>query len=375
MGASSCSSVRLLLPLLCLLGFCFAASHQKSDSCDGDLQVARLVPFDTDAFRCITLWKDEDFILRYKNTGTSQWSFVLSAPEKRSYVAVGFSGKGGMVGSSAMVGWSSGGKGVAKQYYLQGRSPEAVTPDDGRLTLVRNRTVAVSKSGRLYLAFELSTDRPQPYLIYSVGYEGSLPSSSDYTIQMHRDMGSRSFKFASASPSSAGGESGEEGFPAKRWHGLLSMMGWGVLLPMGMMVARYFRRQDPYWFYGHIAVQGLGFLIGIAAVVLGFRLNGDGLKNIVVHKVIGISILSMACLQVTAVLARPDKTSKVRRFWNWYHHNIGRVAILLAMANVFLGLTIAKEVSAYIVSYGVFVAVWIMAVAAFEFKRYYEDDD
>lgn len=105
-------------------------------------------------------------------------------------------------------------------------------------------------------------------------------------------------RFCSASPSSAGGESGDAGFPAKRWHGLLSMMGWGVLLPMGMMVARYFRRQDPYWFYGHIAVQGLGFLIGIAAVVLGFRLNGDGLKNIVVHKVIGISILSMACLQV-----------------------------------------------------------------------------
>jgi hypothetical protein len=79
--------------------------------------------------------------------------------------------------------------------------------------------------------------------------------------------------------------------------------------------------------------------------------------------------------QVTAVLARPDKMSKVRRFWNWYHHNIGRAAILLAIANVFLGLTIAKEVSAYIVSYGVFVAVWVVAVVAFEFKRYYEDDD
>ncbi|XP_037420863.1 uncharacterized protein LOC119285633 isoform X1 [Triticum dicoccoides] len=39
-----------------------------------------------------------------------------------------------MVGSSARVGWSSGGKGVAKQYYLQGRNPEAVPPDDGRLT-------------------------------------------------------------------------------------------------------------------------------------------------------------------------------------------------------------------------------------------------
>ena len=84
----------------------------------------------------------------------------------------------------------------------------------------------------------------------------------------------------------------------KRWHGLLSMMSWGVLLPMGMMLARYFRRQEPYWFYGHMAVQGTGFLVGIAAVVLGFRLDEDGLNNIHVHKAIGIAILAMASLQV-----------------------------------------------------------------------------
>ncbi|XBI71462.1 hypothetical protein VPH35_065680 [Triticum aestivum] len=45
------------------------------------------------------------------------------------------------------------------------------------------------------------------------------------------------------------------------------------------------------------SLLGLGFLIGITAVVLDFGLNGDRLKNIVVHKVIGFSILSMACLQ------------------------------------------------------------------------------
>jgi hypothetical protein len=79
--------------------------------------------------------------------------------------------------------------------------------------------------------------------------------------------------------------------------------------------------------------------------------------------------------QVLAILARPDKTSKVRRFWNWYHHNIGRAAILLAMGNVFLGLSIAQEISAYIVSYGVFAAVWVIAVVAFEIKRCCADDD
>jgi len=88
-----------------------------------------------------------------------------------------------------------------------------------------------------------------------------------------------------------------------------------------------------------------------------------------------VCMCALIHLQVLAILARPDKTSKVRRFWNWYHHNIGRATILLAIGNIFLGLSIAQEISAYIVSYGVFVAVWVVAIAAFEMKRCYADDD
>ncbi|CAL5026672.1 unnamed protein product [Urochloa decumbens] len=376
------SSVRLLL--LSLLAFCVALSHQESssssssgpDSCsNAKLAVASLVPFDSTAFRCVSAWKQQDFILRYKNTAPSEWSFVLSAPNKGSYVAVGFSGKGAMVGSSAVVAWASNGKGVVKQYYLDGKSPDDVAPNRGLLKLVKNKSVVVSRSGRLYVAFQLSTDYPQPYLIFAVGPDGNLPDSSTLRLPMHQNMASRAFNYTSGMSSSNAGSDGDSTFPEKRKHGLLGMMGWGVLMPIGMIAARYFRQLDPFWFYGHMAIQVCGFAIGIAAIVLGFRLNEDGLKNVDVHKALGIAILAMASLQVMAILARPDKTSKVRRFWNWYHHNIGRAAILLAMGNIFLGLSIAQETNAYIVSYGVFVAVWVLAVAAFEMKRCYADDD
>ncbi|XP_062183571.1 cytochrome b561 and DOMON domain-containing protein At3g07570-like [Phragmites australis] len=372
MAASS--SVRLLL--LCLLGFCVALSHQRSsDSCGtARVAVASHVPFDSTSFRCVAAWKQEDFVLRYKNTGPSEWSFILSAPDKGSYVAVGFSGKGAMVGSSAVVGWASNGKGTVKQYYLGGKSPDECPANKGLLKLIKNKSVVVSHSGRLYLAFQLSTDYPQPHLIYAVGPDGNLPSGNSLHLSMHRNMVSRSFNYTSGMASNSGG-SGDSAFPPERKHGLLGMMGWGVLMPIGMMTARYFRQLDPCWFYSHMAIQVAGFAIGIAAIVLGFRLNEDGLKNLYVHKALGIAILVMATLQVMAILARPDKTSKVRRFWNWYHHNIGRAAILVAIGNIFLGLSIAQEVSAYIVSYGVFVAVWVIAVAAFEMKRCYADDD
>lgn len=367
----------LLLLLLCLLGFCVALSHQESaaDSCArAKVAVASLVPFDSTSFRCTAAWKQQDFVLRYKNTGPSEWSFILSAPDRGSYVAVGFSGKGAMVGSSAVVGWAANGRGTVKQYYLGGKSPEECAPNRGLLKLVRNRTAVASRSGRLYLAFQLSTDYPQPYLIYAVGPDGSLPQSDSLRLPAHQNMASRSFNYTSGLSYNVAG-SGDAAFPPERKHGLLGMMGWGVLMPIGMITARYFRQLDPCWFYTHMAIQVAGYAVGIAGIVLGFRLSEDGLRNVDVHKALGIAILAMASLQVMAILARPDKTSKVRRFWNWYHHNIGRAAILLAIGNIFLGLSIAQETSAYIVSYGVFVAVWVLAVAAFEMKRCYADDD
>ena len=39
-------------------------------------------------------------------------------------MSVGFSGKGKMVGSSAVAGWASSGRGTVKQYYLGGKSPD-----------------------------------------------------------------------------------------------------------------------------------------------------------------------------------------------------------------------------------------------------------
>lgn len=96
----------------------------------------------------------------------------------------------------------------------------------------------------------------------------------------------------------SGSGSGDAGFPAERKHGLLGMMGWGVLMPIGMITARYFRQLDPCWFYTHMAIQVCGYAVGIAGVVLGFRLNEDGLKNVDVHKALGIAILAMASLQV-----------------------------------------------------------------------------
>jgi hypothetical protein len=86
-----------------------------------------------------------------------------------------------MDGSSVMAGWmsSDGGTGVIKQYYLGGYDSGSCPPDKGDLPLVANKSVIISQSSQLYLAFQLNTSQPQwSHLIYAVGPSGSLPSNN-----------------------------------------------------------------------------------------------------------------------------------------------------------------------------------------------------
>ncbi|XP_010909034.3 cytochrome b561 and DOMON domain-containing protein At3g07570, partial [Elaeis guineensis] len=356
--------------LFFLTSFAFLVKSQ-SDSCSSKLSVSHLIPFNTSSLRCFSAWSSQDFILRYENAGSNVWSYVLSAPDTGSYISIGFSGDGSMVGSSAMAGWiTSSGPGIVKRYYLGGTSSKRCPPDQGSLDPVQGKSVITSQGSRLYLAFQLNSAQPPQRLIYAVGPQNNLPSSDGY-LPRHKTMASGSINLSGA----GGGESGENedgggatgdvveggvsGFDLKKQHAILVMLGWGVLMPIGMMMARYFKQFDPFWFYSHISIQGIGFLLGVAGIILGFKLGDDeGEGDIDTHKNLGIFILVFGCLQVMAFLARPGKDAKVRRYWNWYHYWVGRAAIACAVGNIFYGLDLAGEDRSWSIGYGIFLGVW-----------------
>ncbi|KAF3329423.1 putative ferric-chelate reductase 1 [Carex littledalei] len=270
-----------------------------------------------------------------------------------------------MTGNSVMAGWisSNGGTGVVKQYYLGGYSSGSCPPDQGSLPLVANTSVIVSQSSQLYLAFQLNTTMPQwSHLIYAVGPSGSLPSNN--YLPEHSSKASSSVEYSAGTVSGAGSGSSDKA----RWHGFLVALGWGILMPVGIMMARYFKKYDPFWFYAHISIQGAGFVLGLVGIIIGFSLNDDGVDNIDVHKAIGIIILVFGALQIKAFFIRPVKTSKIRRYWNWYHHNIGRAAVILSIVNIFIGLDIASESTGWSVGYGIFLALWGLSCIFLEVK-------
>uniref|UniRef100_A0A0D6QTD7 Cytochrome b561 and DOMON domain-containing protein n=1 Tax=Araucaria cunninghamii TaxID=56994 RepID=A0A0D6QTD7_ARACU len=127
----------------------------------------------------------------------------------------------------------------------------------------------------------------------------------------------------------------------KNRHGVLNVVSWGIMMPIGAMIARYaktFESADPAWFYLHAFCQSSGYIIGVSGWATGLKLGsyskGTEEKS---HRRIGIALFALGTLQVFALLLRPKKDHKLRVYWNVYHHSVGYSVIVLSIINIFKG--------------------------------------
>lgn len=68
-------------------------------------------------------------------------------------------------------------------------------------------------------------------------------------------------------------------------------------------------------------------------------------------------------MQVLAVVLRPHKDNKWRKYWNVYHHLIGYTTILLIVVNVITGIDILDPGNRYRIAYFAYIA-FLVAVSA-----------
>ncbi|XP_074583354.1 cytochrome b561 and DOMON domain-containing protein At3g25290-like [Curcuma longa] len=130
----------------------------------------------------------------------------------------------------------------------------------------------------------------------------------------------------------------------KNIHGVLNAISWGILMPIGAMIARYvkvFESADPAWTYLHVACQFSAYVIGVTGWGLGLKLGSESV-GITYHKHrdIAVALFSLATVQVFALLMRPNKEHKYRVYWNVYHHSMGYCIITLGVVNIFKGFDI-----------------------------------
>ncbi|XP_010469118.1 PREDICTED: cytochrome b561 and DOMON domain-containing protein At3g61750-like [Camelina sativa] len=150
----------------------------------------------------------------------------------------------------------------------------------------------------------------------------------------------------------------------------MAILGWGFLLPVGAILARYLRHKDPLWYYLHIGLQFTGFIFGLAAVILGIQLYNRIHPNIPAHRGIGIFLLVLSILQVLAFFARPQKETKMRRYWNWYHHWIGRISLFFGAVNIVLGIRMANNGGdGWKIGYGFVLSLTLLAFVVLEILR------
>ncbi|KAI3994647.1 hypothetical protein MKX01_027537 [Papaver californicum] len=343
----------------------FFSVNSQSDSCTSNSLNLKGLPFETTSLSCFPLWSTHNYILRYSKTGSDVWNFLLSAPNANNYIAIGFSQSGKMIGSSAMVGWVGNNNiGIAKQYYLAEKRTNAVRSDQGNLSLVENSKKVITQNSRLYLAFQLkSAQQPSTNIIYAIGQDGMLPDSR-FQLMQHLDQGNTLINYQT-------GEAKVLSAPytrLRRGHGSLNTIGWGLCLLIGAMVARYLREKDPLWFYLHACIQVVGFILGVSGIVTGLVLEDVLSASVDRHKTIGVFVLIFGCLQVIAFLARPKVDSKIRFYWNVYHWTVGRTMIILAAANVFYGLKLAKEHKGWTAGYAVALSILIATAIGLEIR-------
>ncbi|KAF6144281.1 hypothetical protein GIB67_024508, partial [Kingdonia uniflora] len=163
------------------------------------------------------------------------------------------------------------------------------------------------------------------------------------------------------SNNNGGGGGGDSRLRKKNIHGVLNAVSWGIMFPLGVIIARYmrtFKSADPAWFYLHAFCQFSAYVIGVAGWATGLKLGSQSVgivyKN---HKNIGIALFCFATLQIFALLIRPKKEHKFRIFWNIYHHSVGYSIIVLGIINVFKGLDILKPEEKYKTAYEIVLIV------------------
>ncbi|KAE9463113.1 hypothetical protein C3L33_04979, partial [Rhododendron williamsianum] len=341
------------------------STGETAARCNADLSTFIPLPYsDTSNMVCKPVWNT--YVVQYSQTKDHVVTIVLSATYTTGWVGMAFSKDGMMLNSSAMVGWiSKEGQPHIKQYYLKGFEQGDVVPDKGDLPLSNVPKFVVLREATIYIAFQLNFSAPlgrQPVLLAF----GTRYPTKHHHLYQHDAKTSMIFDFSAGSVSVSSSAAPDKIGQTKRTHGILGLIGWGLLLPYGVIAARYFKHYDPLWFYLHAGIQFVGFILGLAGIVLGVSLYNQIHAQFHTHRGIGIFVLVLSVLQILAFFAWPDKDSKIRKYWNWYHHWIGRIALLFGNVNIVLGIQIGHAGNEWKVGYGFLLGTVLVAIIVLE---------
>ncbi|XBI37650.1 hypothetical protein VPH35_122898 [Triticum aestivum] len=227
-------------------------------------------------------------------------AFVAAPPSSGGWVAWGLNPSGdGMSGTQALVASPTGSGGAygVQTFDIQGTSLGSPGPIAYKTS---DLAAEVGADGRVQMFGKLALQNGTGEVnqVWQVG-----PASGG-SIGIHAmaaaNMGAKGKLNLVTGATTA--VSGGSILRKKNTHGILNAVSWGILLPMGGIVARYlktFKSADPAWFYLHVACQLIGYAVGVSGWATGIHL-GNLSKGITysLHRNIGIAVFALGTVQV-----------------------------------------------------------------------------
>lgn len=146
------------------------------------------------------------------------------------------------------------------------------------------------------------------------------------------------------------------------WHARLMVVGWSVLIPLGMMVARFFKvwpgqrwpevLDDPRWWRSHVYLQGMGVSAMTVGLLLAYGRGGEVSSMAFWHHLAGWGLAALGWLQVAAGVLRGSKggpgTARLRGdhydmttrrlAFEYLHKSLGWAALPVVAATTAAGL-------------------------------------
>ena len=149
------------------------------------------------------------------------------------------------------------------------------------------------------------------------------------------------------------------------WHARTMVAAWGVLLPIGILAARYFKvtpQQDwprvldnKIWWHTHRGLQYLGMALVAVGVVLAWNAGAKASMVSLWHHWLGWTVVALGAGQIAGAWARGSKGGPTdasvrgdhydmtahRRWFERLHKGLGWLALVLALLTIVLGLMAA----------------------------------
>jgi hypothetical protein len=153
-------------------------------------------------------------------------------------------------------------------------------------------------------------------------------------------------------------------------HGVLMFLSFGLLMPIGVIAARFGKDAfpAPKWFHIHRGVQTAALALALIGFALAIKFTIDAKVDhfSVLHSKIGLGVFIGAILQPFIAFIRPAKGEKNRALWEAVHKSIGWLAVLLAILVILLGLKKIGAGTILLVLYSVLAGLFCFAFVILE---------